>query len=69
MNNKETNIKEMDDDDKSLVEIHVYDLKNRINVAALKEYGVNNGNNDDKGKLIFPINVSLCKRILKYIYN
>ena len=50
MNNKETNIKEMDDDDKSLVEIHVYDLKNRINVAALKEYGVNNGNNDDKGK-------------------
>ena len=40
----------MDDDDKSLVEIHVYDLKNRINIAALKEYGINNGNNDEKGK-------------------
>ena len=50
MNNKEINIKEVDDDDKSLVEIHVYDLKNRINIDALKEYGISNGNNDDKGK-------------------
>jgi hypothetical protein len=51
MNNKETNIKEVDDDDdKSLVEIHVYDLKNRINIAALKKYGIHIGNNDDKGK-------------------
>ena len=44
------NRNELDDDGKSSVDLHVYDLKNRINICALKQYGISEGLNNDKGE-------------------
>ena len=41
---------ELDDDGKSSVDLHVYDLKNRINPSALKQYGISEGLSSDKGE-------------------
>ena len=49
----ENNRNELDDDGKSSVDLHVYDLKNRINPSALKQYGISEGVSNDKGELYF----------------
>ena len=49
----ENNRNELDDDGKSSVDLHIYDLKNRINISALKHYGISDGLSNDKGKLYF----------------
>ena len=46
----ENNKNELDDDGKSSVDLHVYDLKNRINPSALKQYGISEGLSNDKGE-------------------
>ena len=51
MNNKGNTINELDQDGKNLVELHVYDLKNRINISALKEHGIADGLGDKIGKV------------------
>ena len=52
----ENNRNELDDDGKSSVDLHVYDLKNRINPSALKQYGISEGLSSDKGELYFVMN-------------
>ena len=49
----ENNKNELDDDGKSSVDLHVYDLKNRINPSALKQYGISEGLSNDKGDWYF----------------
>ena len=51
MNNTVNPLNEVDKDDKSIVELHVYDLKNRINISALKEHGIADGLGDKIGKV------------------
>ena len=51
MNNKGNTINELDQDGKNLVELHVYDLKNRINISALKEHGIADGIGDKRGNV------------------
>ena len=51
MNNKGNTINELDQDGKNLVELHVYDLKNRINISALKEHGIADGIGDKIGNV------------------
>ena len=51
MNNKGNTINELDQDGKNLVELHVYDLKNRINISALKEHGITDGIGDKRGNV------------------
>ena len=51
MNNKGNTINELDHDGKNLVELHVYDLKNRINISALKEHGIADGIGDKIGNV------------------
>ena len=48
-----SNRNELDDDGKSSVDLHVYDLKNRININALKQYGISEGLCNDKGEWNF----------------
>ena len=57
MNNKENTINELDQDGKNLVELHVYDLKNRINISALKAHGIADGLGDKRGKVYKHINI------------
>ena len=57
MNNKGNAIKELDQDGKNLVELHVYDLKNRINISALKEHGIGDGLGDKRGNVYKHINI------------
>ena len=46
----ENNRNELDDDGKSSVDLHIYDLKNRINISALKQHGISgDGLSNDKG--------------------
>ena len=66
MNNKGNTINELDQDGKNLVELHVYDLKNRINISALKEHGIADGLGDKIGKVCEFNNVLAIGLVLRY---